>query len=1342
MVRARSFGVWTQRIAIAAVVALVAGFGIRVGSSSSQSLDFRDPLVWLVSIATGEVVQADSGSGEVTARVAAGSPGDSMSVLQHGPDALLLNRTTGEVARVDGSTLQIAERSPAPTYGDARLVGHGDIARLVTGAGVASVDPATAALGALTDVAGLTAAVLGDDGTLWGLDPNRRLTAVHGDTVTEVRMPDTTRPFGLVAVDGTGYLLDGSGPVLRALDGSGLALGDDRCVGGEVSTATQLGAAAEGSSVVILADPTTATVRMSDVATGTCTSAVIEGVPDVRFGRGVESGGVAFVPLLSTGEVAIIDVDDGTVRNRVAVAAPDRDIELIVKDGTVWFNDPEGAAAGVLDENGVRRQIDKFAQVEVSAAPDDPGRPVVMPGPGTTSGGDDGTDPDVTTGTGGTGSGVPQGVGLTGSPEGPTPDGDPSGLVADFTYSKRQVEVGEEVTFVDRSQGNPTAWTWDFGDGSFSTGPEATHSWDAVGAYQVMLRIESPLGSAAATATIEVIDEHTRTRPDADFRYSASRVEVGQPVTFTDRSTGNPQQLEWDFGDGITATGSEVEHSWDRAGTYLVTLTATNPLGSDTSAPAEITVYDRVEKPTAVISASATTAAVNQTITFTSRSSGNPTVLRWDFGGVEKVGETVTHSWPQPGRYTVRLHVENSAGSDDDTVEVVVEPRVVRPEARIRVSATTVEVGTPVRFTSLSINEPRTLTWHWGDGNAPETVPAATLTVTHTFQAAGTYAVRLVASNDVGEDDETVTITVLDKAPPPVAAFEFSPPTVRAGEPVQFVDRSTGGPVARWRWSWGDGTRDSSGNPVTHVFQRDGSYTVRLEVENSGGRDVAERTIRVLPPLPRAAFTVSPSSVRVGQEIQFTDRSDSATSWRWAFGDGDTSTERNPRHAYRERGTYTVTLTVTNSNGEQSQHSERVSVDPRPPAGTIAATPATGITTSTDVAFSFRQAPNSDAPESYEWDFGDGGRATGESVTHRFARGGTFEVHLTVRNQGNAPVTITRRVDVAVVPTISVESTDGLTGQPLRFEGSAPGADASYQWSWEFSDGTSSTVQRPSKTFTVTGDTARQFTATLRVTVGEVTSPPVTQAVTIHPNPVADITPPTGRIVAGTPVTFAHTATGGTATWTWTRGPDSGPGENGRFTFPSAGDYTVSLTVTNPGGGRASDSVTVRVDPAPPRAAIEAIRIGDGVFRFRNVSTGAPFDLVEWDFGDGSPREGGNEVEHAFDRNGPYQVTLTVRNVSGTDTATYDVPAAPTASLTHSPPLVITSATEVTFTNTSTGAGITRVEWIVNGEVVAGETGNTYRRTFPVGTHTVQVRITNGWGTVTSAATPFLVILP
>jgi PKD repeat protein len=53
-------------------------------------------------------------------------------------------------------------------------------------------------------------------------------------------------------------------------------------------------------------------------------------------------------------------------------------------------------------------------------------------------------------------------------------------------------------------------------------------------------------------------------------------------VSFTDQSTNSPTSWSWDFGDGGTATTQNPTHSYSTAGTYDVSLTATNSSGGDT----------------------------------------------------------------------------------------------------------------------------------------------------------------------------------------------------------------------------------------------------------------------------------------------------------------------------------------------------------------------------------------------------------------------------------------------------------------------------------------------------------------------------------------------------------------------------------------------------------------------------------------------------------------------------------------------------------------------------------------------------------------------------------------
>jgi uncharacterized repeat protein (TIGR01451 family) len=98
-------------------------------------------------------------------------------------------------------------------------------------------------------------------------------------------------------------------------------------------------------------------------------------------------------------------------------------------------------------------------------------------------------------------------------------------------------------------------------------------------------------------------------RPEADFIADLQSGYAPLTVTFTDLSTGNPDNWYWDFGDGSTSTGPNQEHSYFLSGTYTVTLTVSNARGTDgetqeiiVSAPTppveEITPLPEIQEPT------------------------------------------------------------------------------------------------------------------------------------------------------------------------------------------------------------------------------------------------------------------------------------------------------------------------------------------------------------------------------------------------------------------------------------------------------------------------------------------------------------------------------------------------------------------------------------------------------------------------------------------------------------------------------------------------------------------------------------------------------------------------
>ena len=67
--------------------------------------------------------------------------------------------------------------------------------------------------------------------------------------------------------------------------------------------------------------------------------------------------------------------------------------------------------------------------------------------------------------------------------------------------------------------------------------------------------------------------EATNISLTATFTYSPASPVPGQPVQFTEPSTGTPTSWQWDFGDGTTSTTKNPSHAYAAAGSYLVTLT-------------------------------------------------------------------------------------------------------------------------------------------------------------------------------------------------------------------------------------------------------------------------------------------------------------------------------------------------------------------------------------------------------------------------------------------------------------------------------------------------------------------------------------------------------------------------------------------------------------------------------------------------------------------------------------------------------------------------------------------------------------------------------------------------
>ncbi|MBT8508668.1 hypothetical protein AZH53_09650 [Methanomicrobiaceae archaeon CYW5] len=183
---------------------------------------------------------------------------------------------------------------------------------------------------------------------------------------------------------------------------------------------------------------------------------------------------------------------------------------------------------------------------------------------------------------------------------------DPALPTAAFTADVTGGVAPLTVQFTDLSIGDPAAWAWDFeSDGTVdSTQQNPGHVYAAAGTYTVTLTVTNDGGSDDEVRADYITVTAAPVAPVAAFTADVTSGVAPLTVRFTDESTGVPTAWAWDFeSDGtVDSTLQDTVFEYATPGTYTVTLTVTNAVGSDdevktdyitvTAPPAMDVLYD------------------------------------------------------------------------------------------------------------------------------------------------------------------------------------------------------------------------------------------------------------------------------------------------------------------------------------------------------------------------------------------------------------------------------------------------------------------------------------------------------------------------------------------------------------------------------------------------------------------------------------------------------------------------------------------------------------------------------------------------------------------------------
>ncbi|MEM8908756.1 MAG: PKD domain-containing protein, partial [Bacteroidota bacterium] len=707
------------------------------------------------------------------------------------------------------------------------------------------------------------------------------------------------------------------------------------------------------------------------------------------------------------------------------------------------------------------------------------------------------------------------------------------------------------ATSVDNSE--TVSATYDF-PSALNIDQLEKRSWDF--SQSQVVENSSSQGIALSARPIFLTDlNHTvLISPSADFSVNQVAGCIPLDVTFTDESTTNVTEWQWEFPGG-TPSSSTLQHpsvSYATPGTYAVKLTVSNAAGESVLVKADYLVVSE-----ALPQADFSVNILGQVATFVNLSE-NATSYSWDLAdGNKSTLANPTNDYTTNSYYDVVLIAHNGCGADTAIQSIIIGPETLVPHAEFNATTTSGCAPLTVQFHDQSTEN--TTGWWWQfQGGDPASSTEQNPVVT--FDEPGSYFVRLIAANAAGSDEKFKGEFIQITGAPPTADFTFGTSGLNLFAFNGSNDAQT------YLWNFGDGQSSTETNP-SHTYATNGSYRLELIAFNGCGTDTLAQWID-LSNLPTANFSVTSPQACPGTPIQFTSLAASTTTnWQWSFPGGNpaSSTAVNPVVTYDQPGTYSVTLEVSNAFGSDVLNQENFIL--------IVDDPTAQFTVQVDGA-TLQLGNQSVAATAYSWDFGDGQNSTDIAPAHLYTANGNYTVELLASNAcGADTIRQVINIDNSPVANFTATPTQHCVSASVQFSSLA--SDNTTVWNWSFPGGNPSSSSLPNPVVTYPQAGNYSFVLEVSNSFGS-DSFEQSQFIDVQALPIASFS----TTIDGPNVQLNNQSANATSySWNFGDGQSSSdPAPSHLFT--ANGNYTIQLIASNSCGVDTMSQV-INIDNSP-----------------------------------------------------------------------------------------------------------------------------------------------------------------
>lgn len=608
---------------------------------------------------------------------------------------------------------------------------------------------------------------------------------------------------------------------------------------------------------------------------------------------------------------------------------------------------------------------------------------------------------------------------------------------------------------------------WQWGDGTPNTvldDPDlddadlgsTTHNFANYGSYTIKQVIYN-YTTGCSDSTTNVIDVSTVT---AAFTMANDSICQGDSLLLFDNSSTwltppTPHPLDtWEYamGNGQTVSGDangDAAYVYPQAGSYTITLTATNSVGCSATTTMPITV---LALPFSVIAADASTGCSPFLVNFTnsSISLNGLGLASFDYSFTDdstnitttNINTPVSHTFHGDGIFYANLTATDVFGCQ--SLPATVPITITKPGAFFSIDNIICNGDSLFATNSSTGIAPLSYAW-FVDGNPLSTNLNAAALIQETSisqnQTSATHVISLVVTDANGCKD-TVGNLVTVSLPRAFPLDSLSGASVNQfGQytcPPVFAflkDSSFSfGAITNWSWSFGNGNTSPNQNPsATYVFA--GTYDLKLEVTDEygcKGDTTIVDFVTIGGPEATASVTQNAGICAQGAYFQLLDTSN-ISSITWNMGDQNTVLDTVAfLYNYTNPGTYTASVTIADDLG-------CVVVYPLNPVTVVDDNLTADFNINpnpakqdANVLFSDQSVSPGSPVVYWQWDFGNGQAASSSTTgnqTISYPTSGYYNVTLTVTSSIGCTDTHTEQIFIqdpdTWVPNVFTPNGDG-----------------------------------------------------------------------------------------------------------------------------------------------------------------------------------------------------------------------------------------------------------------------------------------------------------------------------